>query len=289
MRLARAGRCTETGGATLEGQSEFAAYTQPDEEPPRLSRWRLGFAISLTIVAIPLWLQAGEPGASADVDRVDAPGDPDARGYALLANRATAWNDLRTVVVDEQEQEALAAAAAAAAATSTTTTLAPPTTRLATTTRPPTTVATTKPPTTRPPTTVTTTRAPTTTRPPTTTAKPTTTAPAPTAPPTTAVPAPPPGPPRALPAGTTAEMWLQLRMCESGNNYRAISSGGVYRGAYQFTQGTWNSVASSTPSLARLVGVDPATAAPVDQDSMGYTLYELRGKSPWPNCGAPLP
>jgi hypothetical protein len=247
----------------------------------------------LTIVAIPLWLQAGEPGASADVDRVDAPGDPGATGYALLANRADAWNDLRATVVEEQQQEELAVAAAAAAATSTTTTttLSPTTTRAATTTRAPTTtVATTKAPTTRAPTTtVATTKAPTTTRPPTTTVKPTTTAPAPTAPPTTAVPAPPAGPARALPAGTTPEMWLQLRMCESGNNYHAVSSGGVYRGAYQFTQGTWNSVASSAGSLTRLVGVDPATAAAVDQDSMAYTLYELRGKSPWPSCGAQLP
>jgi hypothetical protein len=249
----------------------------------------------LTIVAIPLWLQAGEPGASADVDRVDAPGDPGATGHALLSNRASAWGDLRQAVVEEQHQEELALAAAAAAATSTTTTttLAPTTTRPVVTTRPPTTVATTKAPTTRPPTTAApTTRPPATvatTRPPTTTAKPPTTAPPPTAPPTTAVPPPPAGPARALPAGTTPEMWMQLRMCESGNNYRAVSSGGAYRGAYQFTQGTWNNVASSVATLTRLAGVDPATAAPVDQDSMAYTLYEQRGKSPWPSCGTPLP
>ena len=92
-----------------------------------------------------------------------------------------------------------------------------------------------------------------------------------------------------MPAGTTAEMWLQLRMCESGNNYRAVSSGGAYRGAYQFMQTTWNTIAGSAPSLTRLVGVDPATAAPVDQDAMAYALYEMRGKSPWPICGAQLP
>jgi resuscitation-promoting factor RpfB len=92
-----------------------------------------------------------------------------------------------------------------------------------------------------------------------------------------------------MPTGTTAEMWLQLRNCESGSNYGALSPGGLYRGAYQFSQGTWNTVAASAPSLTRLVGVDPATAAPVDQDSMAYTLYELRGKSPWPHCGAHLP
>ena len=30
---------------------------------------------------------------------------------------------------------------------------------------------------------------------------------------------------RAMPAGTTAEMWLQLRMCESGSNYHAVELG----------------------------------------------------------------
>lgn len=84
-------------------------------------------------------------------------------------------------------------------------------------------------------------------------------------------------------------MWRILRVCESGDNYRIVSAGGDYRGAYQFTQGTWNSVARSVPSLNRLAGVDPATAAPVDQDSMAYTLYEQRGKSPWPVCGDHLP
>ena len=245
----------------------------------------------MTIVAIPLWIQAGEPDAAAGPEKVDAPGDPNARGYALLADRANAWSDLRISVVDAQAQEARAAEEAAAAAAATTTTV-PTTTRASTTTAKPTsTVATTRA--------TTTTRAPTTTRPPTTTvattkaptttAKPTTTVPTTKAPTTTAVPAPPAGQPRALPAGTTPEMWLQLRMCESGNNYHASSSGGMYRGAYQFAQSTWNTIAASTPSLTRLVGVDPATAAPVDQDSMAYTLYEMRGKSPWPLCGAQLP
>ena len=255
-----------------------------------MSRWRLGLAITLTIVAIPLWIQAGEPDAAAGTEKVDAPGDPDASGYALLADRAAAWGDLRSDVAEDQRQAELAAAEAAAAAATTTTTLAPTTTRAATTTtRPPTTtVATTKPPTTKAPTTtVPTTKAPITTKAPTTTAKPTTTVPA--APPTTAVPAPPAGQARAVPAGTTPEMWHQLRMCESGSNYRAVSAGGAYRGAYQFMQGTWNTIAASAPSLNRLNGVDPATAAPVDQDSMAYTLYEQRGKSPWPVCGAQLP
>ena len=75
----------------------------------RLSRWRLGLAISLTIVAIPLWIQAGEPDASAGKAKVDAPGDPDASGFALLADRATAWSDFaRRRRGTQQLQEAVA-------------------------------------------------------------------------------------------------------------------------------------------------------------------------------------
>ena len=84
-------------------------------------------------------------------------------------------------------------------------------------------------------------------------------------------------------------MWLSLRTCESGNNYRSVSFGGVYRGAYQFTQATWNSTTQAVAPLARLIGVDPSTAAPVDQDTVAYTLYELRGKAPWPTCSTALP
>lgn len=164
-----------------------------------------------------------------------------------------------------------------AALAATSTTAAPTTTRPPTATAPPTTKATT---TTAKPTTTTAKPTTTTTRPPTTTT---------TRPPTTTVAPPPPGPARPMPQGTTADMWLALRMCESGNNYRSLGSGGLFRGAYQFMQQTWNSTAASDPSLARLVGVDPINAAPVDQDSVAYRLYELQGKSPWPVCGASLP
>ncbi|MFN7150862.1 MAG: transglycosylase family protein, partial [Microthrixaceae bacterium] len=54
--------------------------------------------------------------------------------------------------------------------------------------------------------------------------------------------------------------WAALRRCESGGNYGAVSSSGTYRGAYQFSRSTWNSVASR--SYPHLVGVDPAAAAP---------------------------
>jgi hypothetical protein len=73
-----------------------------------------------------------------------------------------------------------------------------------------------------------------------------------------------------------------LRACESGGNYRAVSSSGTYRGAYQFDQGTWDSVASRHHSL--LVGQDPAGAHPAQQDLMARSLWSERGSAPWPNC-----
>ncbi len=80
--------------------------------------------------------------------------------------------------------------------------------------------------------------------------------------------------------------WAALRRCESGGNYRAVSANGTYRGAYQFSRSTWNSVAAR--NLPHLVGVDPAAAAPADQDAMALALYRSSGSRPWPHCGRHL-
>ena len=75
----------------------------------------------------------------------------------------------------------------------------------------------------------------------------------------------------------------RLRQCESGGNYRIVSSSGAYRGAYQFHRGTWNSVAKR--HYPHLAGVDPAAASPYDQDRMARALWSEQGRSPWPHCG----
>ena len=75
----------------------------------------------------------------------------------------------------------------------------------------------------------------------------------------------------------------RLRMCESTDNYRAISSSGLYRGAYQFDQTTWDDVAGR--HFPWLSGVDPIDAAPWWQDAMTRALWSERGKQPWPICG----
>lgn len=74
-----------------------------------------------------------------------------------------------------------------------------------------------------------------------------------------------------------------LRACESNGNYGAVSSNGLYKGAYQFHQRTWNDVASR--HYPHLVGVNPAAASAAAQDAMARALWGEAGRSPWPVCG----
>lgn len=67
-----------------------------------------------------------------------------------------------------------------------------------------------------------------------------------------------------------------IRACESGDDYRAVSAGGQYRGAYQFDRSTWNSVGGTG---------DPAAASVEEQDARASILYQRAGTSPWPVCG----
>jgi len=89
------------------------------------------------------------------------------------------------------------------------------------------------------------------------------------------------------PDGPTDIQWEALRFCEATGDYTAVSPTGKYRGAYQFSRQTWDWIAGL--HYERLVGVDPASAAPVDQDRMAQALYDLRGRGQWPVCGRYLP
>lgn len=73
-----------------------------------------------------------------------------------------------------------------------------------------------------------------------------------------------------------ADQMACIRECESHGDYGAVSSGGTYRGAYQFDQTTWESVGGTG---------DPAAAPPEEQDARAAALYSQQGSSPWPNCG----
>jgi len=67
---------------------------------------------------------------------------------------------------------------------------------------------------------------------------------------------------------------------DTAGGYRAVSPGGTYRGAYQFLPSTWDNTARHA-GRPDLVGVDPAAAAPADQDLLAYDLYRWQGSSPW--------
>ena len=77
--------------------------------------------------------------------------------------------------------------------------------------------------------------------------------------------------------GDFAAALAKLRSCEGG--YTSWNPAGPYYGAYQFDQGTWSSVSSAKYG----------DATPAEQDAAARKLYERRGWSPWPVCGASLP
>jgi peptidoglycan hydrolase-like protein with peptidoglycan-binding domain len=67
----------------------------------------------------------------------------------------------------------------------------------------------------------------------------------------------------------------RIAQCESGGNPRAISSGGMYRGKYQFSRATWQNLGGTG---------DPAAAPEWLQDRLALKLYNRAGTAPWPNC-----
>lgn len=73
--------------------------------------------------------------------------------------------------------------------------------------------------------------------------------------------------------------WGALAACESGGNASVVSSNGLYHGLYQFDAQTWQSVGGS--------GV-ASDASAAEQTQRAQALYNSRGSSPWPVCGARL-
>jgi Transglycosylase-like domain len=85
-------------------------------------------------------------------------------------------------------------------------------------------------------------------------------------------------PPTPEPVSTGLD-WPALRECEAGHlGYRANTGNGYY-GAYQFDLTTWQGVGGTGY---------PHLASPAEQDMRAQILYDDRGASPWPNCGALL-
>ena len=67
---------------------------------------------------------------------------------------------------------------------------------------------------------------------------------------------------------------------ESGGDYQVVSPNGLYMGAFQFSQATWN-YAARAAGLSSLVGVPPNKATKAEQDTVAVALYALDGERPW--------
>jgi len=81
--------------------------------------------------------------------------------------------------------------------------------------------------------------------------------------------------PSPAPAGG---VWLELRECESGDNYRENTGNGFY-GAYQFSQSTWSGL--GYPGR-------PDLEPPAMQDQAAQRLQAESGWGQWPACAAAL-
>jgi hypothetical protein len=68
-----------------------------------------------------------------------------------------------------------------------------------------------------------------------------------------------------------------IAQCESGGDPTAIGGGGLYRGKYQFSISTWQSVGGTG---------DPAAAPEAEQDRRAAMLLARSGPGQWPVCGA---
>jgi resuscitation-promoting factor RpfB len=81
-------------------------------------------------------------------------------------------------------------------------------------------------------------------------------------------------------SGSTGGLnWSALAQCESGGNPRAVNPSGTYRGLYQFSISTWQSVGGSG---------DPINASASEQTYRAYILYQRSGSGQWPVCGRNL-
>ena len=80
----------------------------------------------------------------------------------------------------------------------------------------------------------------------------------------------------ALPAGVSRETLESIAECESGGDPQIVSADGSYRGKYQFSPATWESVGGTG---------DPAVAPEIEQDHRAALLYVRSGPGQWPVCG----
>jgi hypothetical protein len=80
----------------------------------------------------------------------------------------------------------------------------------------------------------------------------------------------------ATQAGSTDPRLAAIAACESGGDPTAVGGGGLYRGKYQFSYETSQSVGGTG---------DPAAAPEAEQDRRAAMLLARDGAGHWPACG----
>jgi len=90
----------------------------------------------------------------------------------------------------------------------------------------------------------------------------------------------PPAPPQPTPSTSAFLACTRAHESDSAGGYAARSPDGLYYGAYQFLQSTWDNVARQSGRFD-LVGRNPATVSPADQDQLALNLYHWQGAAPW--------
>ena len=75
--------------------------------------------------------------------------------------------------------------------------------------------------------------------------------------------------------------WDAVASCESGGNWH-INTGNGFYGGLQFDIGTWDSNGGAK------FAARPDLASREEQITVATSLYNKRGSSPWPVCGARL-
>lgn len=84
-----------------------------------------------------------------------------------------------------------------------------------------------------------------------------------------------------IPGFATPQDYLAcVKERESRGDYTAVSPDGMFFGAYQIDQVTWNNTTVHA-GLTSLYEVQPNLALPADQDTVAMALLEWQGTSPW--------
>lgn len=71
---------------------------------------------------------------------------------------------------------------------------------------------------------------------------------------------------------------------DTSGGYGAVSSSGTYRGAYQFSQATWNAAVAGA-GYEEYAGVPADQVPPEVQDAAAAHLYSVSGTQPWGGRG----